>query len=356
MKVIIFGGTGSIGTQSLSVLKKQNHEILAISFFNNKKLANQLKTQYNIKYLIDLKHSTKKEVNAFIKKHKPDLIINAVSGVAGLRFSLLAIKNKIDLALANKESLVTAGQFIIPLAKKNKVNIYPIDSEHTALKFLIDNADKQIKDYYITASGGKFLNSSLKKLNKITFLEASVHPNWDMGYRITVDSSTLINKSFEVIEAYWLFNKKVKVLIQPQSHVHALLINKDKSVNCFISDCDMKISIALAINKFQTKPDTYIKKYKRIKDVDYQLLPIKSKHLKGYKYAQLMLNDVNGATPIIINAADEVAIELFKQNKIKFLDIYKVIDNCLKKFKNYPVKTVNDVFKLTEIVKKYIFI
>lgn len=353
MKVLIFGGTGSVGIQTLKVLKSLKHKIIAISFFNHNKLANKLKKQYHIEYLLDLKTLSINDVDQFIKQHHVDLIVNAISGLSGLNYSLLTIKNKIDLALANKESLVIAGQFLIPLAKQNNVNIYPIDSEHSALKCLIDNSKIPIKKYFITASGGKFFNYSYEQLKHIKYIDAITHPNWKMGNKITIDSSTLINKAFEIVEAYWLFNKKVKVLLQPQSEIHALIINKHKNVDCFISKPDMKINIALAINKFKNS-NCYIQKFNSLKDINYKLFPFKHKYLIGYKYANLMLKHIKSSIPIIITVADEIAINLFQQNKIRFLDIYKYIDKTIKKFKDYKISIIEDIYTLINSIKGFL--
>jgi 1-deoxy-D-xylulose-5-phosphate reductoisomerase len=199
MRILIYGATGNIGQQVVNYLKHTKHKIVGISYCDNFKLAQSIKAKF---YFSPHKKSNVSSYEELIIKSKPDLIINAIVGFAGLEITLLSIKHKIDLALANKESMVVAGRFITKLAKKNKVNIYPIDSEHTSLMHIIKNSRGKPRMFYITASGGPFYNVKHSRLDKITYKQAIKHPTWKMGGKISIDSATLMNKCFEIIECF----------------------------------------------------------------------------------------------------------------------------------------------------------
>ena len=356
-KILIFGATGSIGKQALDIISKSKKLTLCgFSYHNNDVLAHKIKTKYKILNVLNSSPNTSiKEIKKIIKKVKPDLIVNAVVGFAGINYSLASIECKVDLALANKESLVCAGQFIIPLAHKNKVHIYPVDSEHSALYQLLHHRWRRPISYsYITASGGPFWDYDKQRLSKVTFKQAIKNPNWKMGEKVSVDSATLINKAYETIEAYWLFNKtKVNALVQRKSLIHAFVQLDNNHLVIYSGKADMHWPIQLALNKYSCVDDN-MKEYKTVEDVPYKLESLKHKYLKGYTYAHAMLKHPNGPLPIIINAADEEAIQLFKDNKIKFLDIYKLIDKCIKDFKHMCINTLQDVYDLDRLIRKSI--
>lgn len=199
MKILICGATGNIGQQVIKYIKKTNHQIIGISYFHNFKLAETIKSKY---FYSPINHSNVNSYEELIVKSRPDIIVNAIIGFAGLKITLLSIKHKIDLALANKESLVVAGQFVMRLAKKNGVNIYPIDSEHASLMQIIKYKGNKFKQLYITASGGLFYNTPKNQMKNISYQQAINHPTWKMGAKISIDSSTLMNKCFEIIECY----------------------------------------------------------------------------------------------------------------------------------------------------------
>ena len=356
-KILIFGATGSIGKQALDIIdKSKNLGLCGFSYHNNDALARKIKNKYKVTSILKSGPNTSiKEIKEIIKKVKPNLIVNAVVGFAGINYTLASIKCKIDLALANKESLVCAGQFIMPLAHKNKVHIYPIDSEHSALYQLLHRRWKRpICFSYITASGGPFWEYDKQSLSKVTFKQAVKNPNWKMGERVSVDSATLINKAYERVEAYWLFNKiKVNALVQRKSLIHAFVQLDNNQLVVYTGKADMHWPIQLALNKY-TCADNNMKEYKCIEDVPYKLESLKHKSLKGYTYARMMLRRPCGPLPIIINAADEEAIRLFKAGKIKFLDIYKLIDKCINEFKEYKITDLEDVYELDRLVRKQI--
>ena len=346
-KIIIFGATGSIGTSTIDIIRNnKDFQLVGISYLSNHQKAKQIVKEFNIKHVIV--GNDFKTIDKLLKTTKPDLVVNAVSASDGLVFSYLTIINKIDLVLANKETLVCWGNKIKQLAIKNKVNIYPVDSEHSALYSLIKNKDKtkKIKELIITASGGMFYNTSYKQLNKVEYQDAINNPNWKMGEKISVDSSTLLNKAFEIVEGYWLFEtKKIRALVQPQSAIHAMIVYDDNSVDAYIAKCDMKICIKNALYQYSIDDSKNIKHYKNINRINYQLFPIKNQYLKGYDYGKLMLSKINTSLPALINLGNEKAIKLFKDNKLKFLEIYDFIDEFIIKYKNKSFKSINDFIK-----------
>jgi 1-deoxy-D-xylulose-5-phosphate reductoisomerase len=199
MKIIIFGATGSIGQQSIDIIKESQHQLVGISYYHNVFLASKINAPF---FFSPINQSNVSSYEDLIIKSKPDLIINAVSGFDGLEISLLSIKHKINLALANKESVVVAGSFLFKKAKLNGVTIYPIDSEHTSLMHIIRNHQQEFKRIYITASGGHFYNKKNSEINTVSYNQIIKHPTWKMGEKISIDSSTLMNKCFEIIECY----------------------------------------------------------------------------------------------------------------------------------------------------------
>lgn len=359
MKVIIFGATGSIGQQVIEVLSKnKKNQVVGFSYFSNQAVAKKITKQYpSAKVLHSSDKTTYQEIEQFINELKPDMIINAISGVYGLNYSLVSVNSEIDLLLANKESLVMCGRWLMPLAMRKPGKVYPIDSEHTALYLLLKYKDpkKKIKDYYITASGGRYFKATNEELKKIKYKDAINHPNWKMGEKISIDSATLINKAFEVVEAYWLFNQiRVKVLLEPTSHLHALIEYDDGSIDAFISEPTMLEPITYALNKFEGVGQDKIKHFKSIKDLPYPVSDIKKTNLEGMKYVDLIFKDLKSPIASIICAADEYAIELYRNNKIGFCDIYKTIDNCITKFKDKQIDSFSDTIQLTSEIRSFI--
>ncbi len=350
MKILLCGATGSIGTQLLEVLEP-NQKIVGIYYNNNHKLAKQIIKKFNIKYFLsnsDKANSNVKNIEELIKKTKPDIIVNAITGWSGIYVTISAIQNKIDLALANKESLVVAGKFITELLVKNKVNIYPIDSEHSSLFQLIKNNDlNHIKELIITCSGSVTYFKKNSELEKLTFNDVIKHPNWNMGYKISVDSATLINKCFEIVEAYWLFGtNKIKSVVHKESIVHAIVKYNDGSYFMNASYPDMKLPIKLAINKYK---DVNL----NIPSINFDNLnltfnEIDLKKWKPIDWAYLIINDKNNVLGTIINASNEIAIELFKDKKIKFAEIIPFIEWYINKYKNKKLKNFDDIFYLLD--------
>ncbi len=335
MRLVIFGVTGSIGTQAIDIIKNnKNIQLVGYSFFHNYEKAKEIKRDFpKAKQFITNKNTTQKEIGNFLKLTKPDYVLNSVCGSSGLKYTIATLKSKINLLLANKESLVISGKKVINLAAKNKLKIYPVDSEHTALYCLLKYKDqtKTIKRYYITVSGGRYFDYSITDLKKIKYLDAINHPNWKMGEKISIDSATLLNKSFEIIEAYWLFNKiKVNAIVEPTSNVHAMIEYNDGSVDAFIDKPNMIHPIKWALEQFEGNYQRYIKKYKSFKDIPFVFKDINKTNLLGMKYAKLMLQNIDTNISRFICLADDKAINLFKQGKIDFLGIYHYIDQVIK--------------------------
>lgn len=348
MKILLFGATGNIGEQTLEVIKRNNLELVGISFFDNYVKAQKIINEFNLEnYYSPNYKSSFSSYDELIKKTKPDIIVNAIIGTPGLEVTLLSIQNKVDIALANKESLVIAGKFITNMAKKNNVKIYPIDSEHSSLYQLI----KQIGSYdelYITASGGSYYNSSEKELKKITYKSAIIHPKWKMGEKISIDSSTMINKCFELIEGYWLFDTtNIEALYHPNVKIHSVL-KKGNKYYAHVSPNDMKIFIEMAIFKFNNLTKKYVKEINNFEDNN--LFFIKNK--KPIAWAKEIIEKGLFYKPIIINAVNDVLISLFKNNKISFDQFIPTIEHFLNKYKNINIKNINDVYKFDKLIRQ----
>ncbi|MBQ5543377.1 MAG: hypothetical protein IIT97_00345 [Mycoplasmataceae bacterium] len=359
-KVVIFGITGSVGNQTIDVINHMNSgiSIVGCSFNLN---TNKMKEIYNnnksIEYIYSKNNPIYNNVSSYeelITKAKPDLIINAVSGIAGVEISFLAIKHKIDMVLANKESLVAAGSLLMKEAKQNQVKIYPADSEHACFKAIIDAyKDENIQELLITCSGGAFYDYEENKLHSITYNDAIKHPTWTMGNKISIDSATLMNKTFEIIEAYWLFNTtKIKTIIHKQSIVHAMVQLKNNATAMYASNPDMKLPIQLALNEF--KYDKPI-----LQELSFNNLNLTFNEVDLAKYPNLDLPRLyfekysNTTFGTIITVLDEIAITKFKNNEIKFNEIVPFILNNYENFGIEELKSFDQIQELTNKIKTF---
>lgn len=360
MKIIICGITGSIGTQTIDVIKdNSNITLVGATFFSNEKMMQKILIKYPKIKIYSPKINRLNNVDSLeqmIDILKPDLILNSIPGFEGLKISLLALENKINLALANKESLVLAGWYLFELASKSNVKIFPIDSEHCSLFDLLENNKKTIKQLYITASGGNFYNKSLSELKSISFKEAIVHPNWKMGYKISIDSSTLLNKCFEIIEAFYLFKTdKIKALYHPQSIIHSLVEFSDDSIFANLSSPDMKIAIQIMFNFFSNfkNSNSFIKPLS-FNNLNLHLDQIDLKKYLPIKWAYDFIKSNNKAIPIILVCANDIAIELFKLEKITFDQIILTIQKTIVKFKRFKIEKIEDIFTLDFLIKSFL--
>lgn len=363
MKIIVCGATGIIGQLVMSAIKIQkNIELVGIVFGKNHLIAKKIISQNpNIKVFTPFIKNIN-NVNSFddmLKKTKPDLVINAISGFDGLNISLSSIENKISLGLANKESLVLAGWYICKLAKKNNVKLFPIDSEHSAIFDILENAKKTVNSILITMSGGRYFNKKLSELNSVTYNDVIIHPKWKMGPKISIDSSTFMNKCYEIIEAFYLFNSSnIRVIHHPEAIIHALVEFNDASIFAYLSNPDMRIPINACLSYFLTETIN-IKNtppYLDFKKISLQLNEVTLSDIKPISWALEFIKEkkINKTTGVILISANEAAIQLFKSGKIKYNQIIEIIDISLFSFGKHNIKNVLDIFKLDLEIKEFI--
>ncbi len=365
-KIAILGSTGSIGTSTLEVIKKdiKNFDIILLTANNNyRKLIYQAKKFKaenvlikNHKFFLKVKKSLKKtntkvysgniSINRIVKK-KLDYTMSAIVGIAGLQPTVDAIKISNTVAISNKESIICGWEIISKLIKKYKTKILPVDSEHFAIMELTKNiTDDQVEEIIITASGGPFLNTPKEKFKNIKPNQAINHPTWQMGKKISVDSANLMNKVFELIEACKIFSfdkKKYKIMIHPESYVHSIIRFKNGLIKMILYNTDMKIPISNTLYGANNN-------FKNVKNVDpikLNKLNFQKVNLKKFPSIKLINKCLNYgfSAPIIVNAANEVLVSLFLAKKIAFLDIVKTLNKILidKNFKKYARRKVSSI-------------
>jgi 1-deoxy-D-xylulose-5-phosphate reductoisomerase len=358
IKVAILGSTGSIGTQALNVIKDHNSdfELVGITAHANKELLKKQILEYKPKYAalrdeLEVKgcHVFYREnyLEEFLKTINADIVLNAIGGIYGLEASISLIEKGIDIALANKESIVSFGSLLMELARKNNVNIYPVDSEHSALWQAMNGEDKStIEKLIITASGGPFRGRTRDELKGITPKEALSHPTWSMGQKISIDSATLMNKGLEVIEASVLFNipfEKIEVVVHPQSIVHSIVEFSDGAQIAQLGSTSMYQPIQYALYR-----GTRVKNnIKRLDLASVNRLDFFKPDLKTFKCLSLAYKygKLGGILPAVLNAANNVAVEAFIDKKIEFLEIPDIIEDVLKEFKYRKIQSIEDVLE-----------
>jgi 1-deoxy-D-xylulose-5-phosphate reductoisomerase len=363
-KISILGSTGSIGKSAIEVIKNdlEKFDVVALVAKNDvKTLAAQallLKPSYVVieneeKYLelkSALKNLKKCQIlcgqNAILEvaKIKCDLAISAIVGAAGMLPTLAAIEAGSNVGLANKESLVCAGEFLMAAARKNKVKILPIDSEHNAIFQIFENENLDLIDSIVlTASGGPFFNSK-KDFKKITVAEALKHPNWSMGAKISIDSATMMNKGLEAIEAFHLFpieKSQIKILVHPQSIIHGMVNYSDGSSLAALSLPDMKVPISYALSH----PKRMKIKHRELdlaKVGKLEFFDVDEKKFPAIKICREAMN-VDGSAPAVLNAANEIAVERFLRGEISFDKITKIVAKTLEKIPHRKLKSIEDV-------------
>lgn len=373
----MLGSTGSIGTQALEVVKKfsQKFKIRGLSAKSNwKLLAEQAKffkpqavaiedglRSDALRSALDglgIKIFTgKKAVLDLIDEVEADLVLIALVGISGLEPTLKAIRKKARIALANKESLVVAGKLVTSLADKAGVEIIPVDSEHSAIFQCLKKQDiKYIENIILTSSGGPFKNYSRWKMYRVRVKDALRHPTWKMGKKITVDSATLMNKGFEVIEAKWLFGvdlEKIKVIIHPQSIIHSFVEFKDGSVLAQMASPDMRLPISYALSY----PERLGLEFSKLNLLKSEPLSFKKPDLKLFPCLRLAYDAAGrgGSAPVVLNAANEAAVELFLKSKIKFLDIPKIIERAIEEHKFIKDPDLGLILELDKEIKRRIY-
>ena len=353
--MIVLGCTGSIGVNTLYIAKKFNLDIEVLVAGNNiQKLNEQLK-EFNPKLVIIADEKRIKEVNhtnvkaggdaiiEAIENSESMIVVNALVGFVGLRPTLKAIECKKKIALANKESLVVAGKFI------DTTNITPIDSEHFALWYLLDKS-KKIDSMTITASGGSFRDYPLDKLQNVTVKEALNHPNWSMGSKITIDSATMTNKLFELIEARWLFDtSKCDAIIETKSIIHGMINYTDGSTTAHLAGVSMQLPIGYAI--MDSIEEEILPKVDLLKVGNLEFREITTDRYPIWELKDdLMQNDNLG---VVINAANEIAVEAFLQGKISFLQIANLSKKAINHFHNTKLKQIDDIFSIDKEVRGF---
>lgn len=349
------GATGSIGTQTLDVIKAHPNEfkLVAMSIGNNLDLARRIISSYrpelvsvknkrdaeklrlefsNIKFLYGEEGLI--EVAVY---EKADVLVNAVLGSVGLAPTYQAIENGKIIAIANKETLVTAGHIIMNAAQKYNVSLIPVDSEHSAIfQALQGNKMKNVEQLIITASGGSFRDLNRSELENVTVKEALSHPNWSMGAKITIDSASMMNKGLEVIEAHWLFNmpyEKIKVLLHKESIIHSMVEFHDSSIIAQLGSPDMRVPIQYALSYPDRHP---MHSSKRLNLAEVGQLHFKEMDYSRFRCLHLAVEagKKGGTLPTVLNAANEVAVDAFLKGKIKFLQIEDLIEKALSAHTN----------------------
>ena len=385
-ELIILGVTGSIGKQVLETIKGKDFRVRSIACGSRVELLEDIIHDYNIEYLSvsDCSEEVKEKVKVLQNKYPhllvgygeeglikavtdyPGDVVNAITGIAGLIPTVKAIECKKNVMLANKETLVVAGNIILDMAKNNNVRIVPIDSEHNALYRLLNSVkEKEVSKLIITASGGAFREKSRNELENVTIDDALAHPNWSMGAKITVDCATMVNKGLEVIEAHHLFGfdyDLIETVIHPESIIHSMVEYNDNSVGALMYNPSMLIPIQYAIyeNNLECAIDTTsVKKinFKELKQMSFREMDENRFPMIKLAYE---VGKVGGLLPTVFNASNEAAVSLFLKGKIKFLQIEEIIKEACLKYQNINnIKkeyTIEDIIKLDREVKANILV
>lgn len=352
-RIAILGSTGSIGTQALGVVleQKDRFKVEVLTAHRNAELLIEqaIKHQPNVVVIgeeslydkvyaaLDAHHikvyAGAEALSQVVQMETVDLVLTALVGYAGLIPTLAAIDAGKNIALANKETLVVAGQLVTQRAKVKGINIYPVDSEHSAIfQCLVGEFHNPIEKIVLTASGGPFRGMNRKALLNVTKKAALKHPNWDMGAKITIDSASMMNKGLEVIEAKWLFGLKqdqIEVIVHPQSIVHSLVQFKDGSMKAQMGLPDMKLPIQYAL----AYPDRLPNTFERFNFMDYPSLTFEQPDVKSFRNLQLAFDalEKGGNAPCVLNAANEVVVDAYLKDKVGFLQMSDTIADTLQK-------------------------
>ena len=376
-KLVILGSTGSIGTQTLEIVKDKNTDfsVLALAAYSNVDLMEKQVREYLPSHVVLYVESAAKDLKERIKDlnvkvlsgmegleyistlDECDMLVAAMVGMIGIRPTIAAVKAGKDIALANKETLVTAGHIIVPLCKENNVNLYPVDSEHSAIYQCLKAQDRKMVDkILLTASGGPFLGRKYDELKDVSLKDALNHPNWAMGKKITIDSASLVNKGLEVIEAKWLFDveiEDVEVIIHPQSIIHSMVQFKDNAVLAQLGLPDMKLPIQYALYEGNRQPMPERKiDFFSLSKLDF----LKPDH-ETFKGIKLAVDSYNRGYiyTTVFNAANEIANRYFQEGRIKFLQIYDIIEDALTlDFDTHKTPTLDEILDVESKVYEYI--
>lgn len=350
--MILLGSTGSIGVNTLNIARKFNLNVEVLVAGRNIELLNQQIKEFKPKIVVidqakDIPlvcHNNvlfgEEAILQAIEQSTSQTVVNALVGFLGLRPTLKAIECGKKIALANKESLVAAGKFI------NQKNLRPIDSEHFGLWYLLQ--DKKIDSMIITASGGSFRDYPLDELKNVSIKEALSHPNWSMGNKITIDSATMTNKMFELMEAAWLFDiRKLDAIIETKSLIHALINFKDGSTTAHVANASMQLPIAYAI--LGSCDEEILKPVDLVQIGNLEFRKIETSRYPIWEIKDEILNNLD--LGVVLNAANEVAVAKFLKSEIGFLDISKISLNAINKFNSVKATSIDDIFEIDKQVR-----
>ena len=365
-KIAILGSTGSIGTQTLEVVRENKDiEVLGLAAGSNVKLLEEQIREFHPKKVAVWTEEKAQELRTMVADldveilsgmeglleiavmEETEILVTAIVGMIGIRPTIAAIEAGKDIALANKETLVTAGHIIMPLAKEKNVKILPVDSEHSAIfQSLQGSQHSEIKKILLTASGGPFRGKKQEDLLNIRVEDALKHPNWEMGRKITIDSSTMINKGLEVIEAKWLFDvdiDDVQVVVQPQSVIHSMVEFVDGAVIAQLGTPDMKLPIQYALYYPERRylPGDRVD-FWSIGRLDFEKPDMDTFYGLALAYEA---GRVGGTLPTVFNAANELAVSQFLDRQIKYLEIGEIIEDCMKAHKVIANPTVDQILE-----------
>ncbi len=373
--VAVIGSTGSIGTQTLDIARANDDlNVVALAAGRNTRLLEAQAREFRPEIIgiwseedarglrISLADTGIKVVSGMeglieiAELGSSDIVVTGIVGMIGIRPTIAAINAGKDIALANKETLVTAGHIIMPLAKEKGVSILPVDSEHSAIfQSLQGNVHGDVAKILLTASGGPFRGKDTEYLSHVKVEDALKHPNWSMGRKITIDSATMVNKGLEVIEAKWLFDvepENIQVVVQPQSIIHSMVQYRDGAVIAQLGTPDMKLPIQYAL----FYPERRFLAGDRLDFWSMNSILIEKPDMdvfKGLKYAYSAIAD-GGSMPTVFNAANECAVARFLDRKIKFLDIYKIIEECMASHTVIPDPDVSQILDTEKWVYDFV--
>ncbi len=363
-KIAILGSTGSIGTQTLEVVRENGDiEVLGIAAGSNIKLLEEQIREFRPRLAAVWSEEKARELKARVSDTDTkvvakmegllevstladtEILVTAIVGMIGIRPTIEAIKAGKDIALANKETLVTAGHIIMPLAKENHVSILPVDSEHSAIfQSLQGNPEKALHKIILTASGGPFRGKKEEELLEIRVEDALKHPNWEMGRKITIDSSTMVNKGLEVIEAKWLFGVEVdqiQVVVQPQSIIHSMVEYVDGAIMAELGTPDMKLPIQYALYY----PERRHLPGERVDFWSLGKLEFEKPDMDTFYGLKLAYEagKKGGTLPTVFNAANELAVRQFLNREIKYLEIVEIIEDCMRAHRNIDNPSLQEI-------------
>lgn len=374
-KIAILGSTGSIGTQTLDIVSKNDDlQVVGIAAGRNIDLLEKQIRQFSPRLAAVGDEKKVQELKLRVQDtdckvvggmeglielavmEKMEILVTAIVGMIGIRPTVAAICAGKHIALANKETLVTAGHIIMPLAKEHNVKILPVDSEHSAIFQALNGENpKTIEKLLITASGGPFRGKKTEELKNIRVEDALKHPNWAMGQKITIDSATLVNKGLEVMEAKWLFDvdlDRIQVVVQPQSVIHSMIEFKDGSIMAQLGTPDMRLPIQYALYEGERKYlDGERLDFAKLASITFENPDMET--FKGLPLA-MQASKTGGSMPTVFNAANEKAVALFLNRKIGFLDIYEIIEKAMNEHELILNPTVEEIINIEQDVYKRI--